>query len=425
MHKLILASESPRRKNLLEEAGFLFRTFSVKVSENIEKNLTSEGEINSEIQRIARTKAEAALQAFKPSESGHYLFLSADTLVILGLRPLGKPRSSTEAEEFLSTLSNKTHQVKTAFCLFEAEFRNQAWKTLRQIEKIQTTAVTFRPISRQEILDYISTGEPMDKAGAYGIQGAARKFVEKIEGPLDSVIGLPVQLLEETLRENQIELDKLSKLTQVQSELKSLATHPRADLLAVSKLQSTEQIRKLAADGQKNFGENYVQEALEKIAELKDLNLSWHFIGHLQKNKVKMIVGQFDLIHSVDSLELAKKISSVAASHGVIQKILLQVNLSQEETKGGFSENEFRQSLNEIQQLPSVQVTGLMTMPPLFSDPDDCRPYFRRLRELADETGLPELSMGTSSDYRVALQEGATWIRLGTVLFGERPRKNP
>jgi PLP dependent protein len=425
MHKLILASESPRRKNLLEEAGFLFRTFSVKVSENIEKNLTSESEINSEIQRIARIKGQAALAAFKPLESGTYLLLSADTLVILDHEALGKPISSTEAEQFLSNLSNKTHQVKTAFCLIEAEFQNHTWKSLRQIERIQTTAVTFRLISRQEILDYISTGEPMDKAGAYGIQGQARKFVSKIEGPLDSVIGLPIQLLEETLLENKIEIAREKLFDRITADIKTLSTNTHACLLAVSKFQTIEKIAELAQQGQKYFAENYVQEALEKIKLLHHLNLHWHFIGHLQKNKVKLIVGQFDLIHSVDSIELAEKISLATLEKKSQQKILLQINLAQEDSKGGFSEEEFKNLLPKIQELPGIKIVGLMTMPPLSNDPEESRPYFRRLRELAGNSNLSELSMGTSSDYKVALQEGATWIRLGTILFGERPRKNP
>lgn len=206
MHNLILASESPRRKSLLEEAGFLFRVFSVKVSENIEKNLNSEAEINEEIQRIARTKAQAVFEAYNPLESGDYLILSADTMVIYGHRPLGKPKSSTEAEEFLSLLSNKTHQVKTAICLLTARFENETWTKFQMTEKIETTSVTFRPILRQEILDYIATGEPMDKAGAYAIQGIGKKFVSRFSGDYDSVVGLPVELFSKTLKELKIQV---------------------------------------------------------------------------------------------------------------------------------------------------------------------------------------------------------------------------
>lgn len=208
MHKLILASESPRRKSLLEEAGFLFRVFSVKVSENIEKNLNSEADINAEIQRIARTKAQAIFESYKPLESGDYLFLAADTLVIHGHRPLGKPKSSTEAEEFLGLLSNTTHQVKTAICLLTSKFQNQTWTKAHITEKIETTTVTFRPILRQEILDYIATGEPMDKAGAYAIQGIGKKFVSQFSGDYNSVVGLPVALFEKTLEELKIEVEK-------------------------------------------------------------------------------------------------------------------------------------------------------------------------------------------------------------------------
>ena len=208
MHKLILASESPRRKHLLEEAGFLFRVFSVKVSENIEKNLNSEADINAEILRITRTKAEAALQAFKPLESGDYLFLSADTLVIYGHRPLGKPKSSTEAEEFLGLLSGKSHQVKTGICLLTSKFENDRWGPTQTSLALETTEVTFRPILRHEILEYIKSGEPMDKAGAYAIQGQGKKFVENFKGDYNSIVGLPIALFDKKLDELQIQVER-------------------------------------------------------------------------------------------------------------------------------------------------------------------------------------------------------------------------
>lgn len=198
----------------------------------------------------------------------------------------------------------------------------------------------------------------------------------------------------------------------------------RAKLVAVSKLQSVEKIRSLAERGQKIFGENYVQEALPKIATLKELCLQWHFIGHLQKNKVKQVVGNFELIHSVDSEELCQKISTAAAKQNLVQKVLLEVNLSNEPTKSGFTEETLHQAWPRLKLLSSVKIEGLMTMPPLFENSQSTRPYFQRLAKLCQQLNLQELSMGTSSDYKVALEEGATIVRLGTVLFGERPRKS-
>jgi septum formation protein len=181
-HEIILASESPRRKELLEKAGFQFAVFPIKVSEKLRKNLN----VDDQILAISEEKSEAAVQALSQAKSTPYLLLTADTMVVLNGKALGKPIDKADAEEILSSLSGQKHEVKTAITLYESSSK-------KRISSITTTEVFFRPISRQEILDYISTGEPMDKAGAYAIQGLGGKFVEKYFGPLDNVIGLPVE----------------------------------------------------------------------------------------------------------------------------------------------------------------------------------------------------------------------------------------
>lgn len=206
-----------------------------------------------------------------------------------------------------------------------------------------------------------------------------------------------------------------------------------ARILAVSKLQPEQKIRDLYSQGQRHFGENYVQEALEKVEHLKDLSdLHWHFIGHLQKNKAKYVVGKFSLIHSVDSLELAQALSRQCQTKNLEQNILLQVNLAHEETKGGFDRPALLEKWSALTQLPGIHICGLMTMPPLTETGEEVRPYFKELRELLEQLRsgvnlgthpLTELSMGTSHDYKVAVEEGATIVRLGTILFGERPVK--
>ena len=206
-----------------------------------------------------------------------------------------------------------------------------------------------------------------------------------------------------------------------------------AQILAVSKLQSEEKIRELYHEGQRFFGENYVQEALLKIDHLHDLkDLQWHLIGHLQKNKINSILGKFAVIHSVDSLELAQALSQKCDARSITQRILLQINLAGEDSKGGFSKEELEKNWLEISQLPALQIDGLMTMPPLDKDGESVRVYFAQLREMlrdlqtkADLVRHPlhDLSMGTSHDYPVAIQEGATLVRLGTILFGERTVK--
>jgi pyridoxal phosphate enzyme (YggS family) len=203
-----------------------------------------------------------------------------------------------------------------------------------------------------------------------------------------------------------------------------------ARLLAVSKLQPEDKIRLLYSEGQRLFAENYVQEALEKQEHLKDLaKIEWHLIGHLQKNKAKMVAGKFALIHSVDSLELAQVLSRQCQQKNLRQNILLQVNVADEDSKGGFLLGEIHKLWPELQALPHLNICGLMTMPPLTETGTEVRPYFKQLCQLRDElkkTALPthpmtELSMGTSHDFKVAVEEGATIVRLGTILFGERP----
>lgn len=194
-------------------------------------------------------------------------------------------------------------------------------------------------------------------------------------------------------------------------------------VVAVSKLQPSDRIRELhLKTGHLDFGENYLQEATPKMVDLKDLNLRWHFIGRLQKNKLRGIVGNFDYIHSVDSPALIQKISEIALEKKAEQKILLQVNLSKEETKGGFEPRFLEENFCNWVQTPFVKIVGLMTMPPLTSSVvEPTENYFSQLRQLAVRINVPELSMGTSSDYQLALREGATMIRLGTILFGNRP----
>jgi pyridoxal phosphate enzyme (YggS family) len=198
---------------------------------------------------------------------------------------------------------------------------------------------------------------------------------------------------------------------------------PGQHLLAVSKLQSKDKIIKLYNEGQRDFGENYVQEALEKIEALKDLDIRWHLIGPLQKNKVKFLKKNFFCIHSVDSFDLALRISDAAQKLNHIQKIYVQVNLSGEDTKSGYSVNQLLQDWEKLTKLAGISIDGLMTMPPLENFPEKNRVFFKELKYIGSKLNINEYSMGTSHDYQIALQEGATWIRLGTMLFGERQQK--
>lgn len=197
-------------------------------------------------------------------------------------------------------------------------------------------------------------------------------------------------------------------------------------LVAVSKFHPAAAVSLAAAAGQTVFGESYIQEALAKMDALAEASLAWHFIGRLQKNKAKFAVGRFALIHTVDSLELAQVLQKRALAAGAVQDILMQVNIAGEPQKAGIAEEEAQALAGDIRGMGNLRLMGLMVMPPFFDDPERSRPYFARLRalrgELADRFGaLPFLSMGMSGDLEQAVEEGATHVRVGTDIFGERP----
>lgn len=196
-------------------------------------------------------------------------------------------------------------------------------------------------------------------------------------------------------------------------------------LVAVSKTVDLDRIRAAIDAGQNLFGENYLQEAKDKI-DILGRQVGWHLVGHLQTNKAKPAVELFDLIHGVDRGKLARALDSAAARLGKVQDVLIQVNQGGEATKSGVAPEAAPALLKEVAGLPHLRVLGLMSMPPWFPDPEAARPYFRALRELRDHlrglTGLPltELSMGMSGDFAVAVEEGATLVRVGTAIFGSR-----
>ncbi|MEO8204592.1 MAG: YggS family pyridoxal phosphate-dependent enzyme [Chthoniobacterales bacterium] len=196
-------------------------------------------------------------------------------------------------------------------------------------------------------------------------------------------------------------------------------------LIAVSKTHPAEKIREVVDEGHTLFGESRVQEALVKIPQLPS-HLHWHFIGHLQKNKIRKALPYFDLIHGVDNYEIAEDINRIAEEMGRFPHVLLEVNVSGEGSKFGFKPDVLRELMEELIAFQRIEIHGLMTMAPLSDDAEKARPYFRQLRELRDQLQeefrlrLPELSMGMSGDYEVAIEEGATLVRVGTAIFGTR-----
>ena len=198
-------------------------------------------------------------------------------------------------------------------------------------------------------------------------------------------------------------------------------------LIAVSKTKPIEMLREIYQAGARNFGENKVQELCDKIDQMPG-DVEWHMIGHLQRNKVKYIVGRTSLIHSVDTYRLAEEISVQAKKKNVIVPILVEVNIADEETKFGTSASDAMLLVEEIASLENIAVKGLMTVAPNVSNPEDNRLYFRKIKQLSvdiaekkiDNVSMQVLSMGMTGDYMVAIEEGATMVRVGTGIFGER-----
>ena len=199
-------------------------------------------------------------------------------------------------------------------------------------------------------------------------------------------------------------------------------------MVAVSKTQPAETVRKATEAGIRLLGENYIQEAQDKVSALSGLDLTWHFIGHLQSNKAKIAVRLFDLIHSVDSVKLARELNKQAAKIHKIQPILVQVNIGQEASKSGMPAHSAIDLVRQMSTLDHIRIQGLMTIPPFFDSPERVRPFFAALRQLRNDiaaetipgVSMAELSMGMTGDFEAAIEEGATLVRIGTALFGPR-----
>ena len=223
------------------------------------------------------------------------------------------------------------------------------------------------------------------------------------------------------------------RLSQIRARMAAAAGTAGRDpssirLVAVSKTFPAEAVREAHAAGQLDFGENRVQEGLQKIGETTDLNIRWHLLGHLQTNKARKAGPAFAMVQSVDSVELIQKLEAAAADAGRTPELLIQVDLAGEATKYGAPPGEVPRLVEAAGACRAATVVGLMTLPPVPDTPEDARPYFRRLRDMRDEwlaAGVPasmlrELSMGMSGDFEVAIQEGATIVRVGTAIFGSR-----
>ena len=221
-------------------------------------------------------------------------------------------------------------------------------------------------------------------------------------------------------------------LKYVESEIEKACRRAGRDrkevtLIAVSKTKPVEMLQEIYEEGVRTFGENKVQEMMDKQEKLP-ADIQWHMIGHLQRNKVKYLIGKTALIHSVDSLRLAEEISRLSVKHQVTTDILVEVNIAQEESKFGIRKEETIDLVEQISKLPNIKIQGLMTIAPFVEDPEDNRQYFKDIKKLSvdinqkniDNVSMNILSMGMTGDYTVAIEEGATLVRVGTGIFGAR-----
>jgi len=426
--KIILASGSPRRRQLLTAAGLTFEI----IESGVPEFHADDEPAHDYALRMAREKARA-VSIRVPSA----VIIGADTIVVCDGAILEKPSSPDDARRMLSRLSGRTHVVITAFALF----RDGVILESAAIE----SRVTFRALAEAEIDEYIATGEPFDKAGAYGIQGLGAGFISHLEGSRDNVMGLPTeQVVAALIRQHVSKKSKsreirsngeneiANRLPAVRERIDAAARRSHRDpssvrLVLASKTQSAAAVRAAYEAGARDFGENYVQEAISKRAELTDLNdIRWHLIGHLQTNKAKVAAPAFALIHSIDSMRLLDALARAQSSDVSCPRIrgLIEVNLGAEASKTGVAPDAIASLLESSRD--KVEIVGLMTIPPPTSTPDLARPYFARLREMRDrfaiQTGfaLSELSMGMTDDFEIAIEEGATIVRVGRAVFGER-----
>ena len=424
-----LASASPRRAELLGQLGHPLLISPAEIEERPHHNESPEA-------FVLRMSIEKAKAVAHP-QSGWVV--AGDTVIAFKGDIIGKPQGADHAKEMLEMLSGERHEVLSgwAICSEDGEVASSG---------ISRARVEFYPLSPERIEEYVQTGEPLDKAGSYGIQGLGGRLVSSLEGSFDGVIGAPLEEIARALISlgaiqpatphllmNAIEIRQRVKLSAWRSG-RSLNA-PR--LLAVSKRHPPQLIHEAMGYGFSDFGESYLQEWLEKRAHFASRSADetirtpcWHYIGGIQTNKAKKIGAVADWVHGLSRLGEAQRLSD-AAQEAIERgeredpiRALIQVNLSGEESKGGVAPQEVEPLIEGCEQLSGLTIEGLMTFPPL-GDPEENRPIFRRLRSLRDhlktvERPLSHLSMGTSHDYQVAVEEGATWIRVGRALFGER-----
>ncbi len=422
--RVILASASPRRAELLARVVYPFDVVPAAIDES---RLPGEDPAT-HVRRLARAKAERVSASQRDA-----WVLGADTVVVLGEEVLGKPLDERDAARMLERLSGVTHRVLTAI----------AWARdgTCAADATSVSEVIFRRLTDEEIARYVASGEPLDKAGAYAVQGGAARFVAALHGSVTGVIGLPLDELRALaqrlavpepatpLPPEAVALRLRATLGEIAATTVAAGRDPASTrLVAVSKGHPPELIAAALDAGATDVGENYVQEAAAKRASVARPGVRWHLIGPLQTNKAGLAARTFDAFHAIDRVEIARALAR-RSERPVVG--LLQVNVTGDPRKAGVAPERVREVVAELARLPGFELRGLMTIGPQGARPEESRAAFAALRALFDDLRrlgyerLTELSMGMSDDYPAAIAEGATLVRLGTAVFGLRQRRVP
>lgn len=434
--RIILASGSPRRRELLARIAWPYEVRPADVDETRRPSEDPEAYVR----RLADEKALAVAASARDAA-----VLAADTSVVVDGDVLGKPVDDAEAARMLARLAGREHVVLTGV----------AWATGGEVRARECTAsrVRFRELSDREIAAYVATGEPRDKAGAYGIQAGASAFVTGVTGSLTGVIGLPLEETERLARRvgvpepaAPLPPDAIAaRWRALAAEVAGLAVgcgrqSSEVRVVAVTKGHGADAVVAAVAAGARDVGENYVQEARAKRDAVEAAHAdavasgdesapgagaaAWHLIGPLQRNKAAVAARTFDLVHTISRADVARALVG-RAGHPV--RALLQVNVTRDPAKAGVDPSEAAAVLRELAGIEGLSVEGLMTIGPMDGDAAACRAAFEEARALLDGLRgagyerLRELSMGMSGDYEQAIAAGATLLRIGTAVFGPRP----
>lgn len=421
--KVVLASGSPRRREILARIAY---PFDIRPADLDESRLPGEA-ARDYVSRLAREKALAIAGAERDA-----LVLGSDTAVVLGNDILGKPADPGDAERMLGALSGRRHQVMSGVAIVRGDRVEHSFVT--------STDVDFRDLGEDEIRRYVSTGEPLDKAGAYAVQGEAGRFVGRVEGSVTGVIGLPFEETRDALWSLGVAKDPGAlpaeavalRFRAVRGEIAARAVasgrpHDSVRLITVTKGHPAAGMAAAVAAGATDVGENYVQEARAKRDEVGDGGARWHLIGPLQRNKAGVAAEIFDAVHTIERVETARALARRRPEGRQPADLLLQVNVARDPAKAGVTPEESPELARAVAEIEGVRLTGLMTIGRADAQGTAAAGTFAELRELRDRLRadghdeLAELSMGMSGDYDAAIDEGATLVRLGTAILGTRP----